>query len=164
MQEDKHASTTRYASLYSFGHPGLGGAAPNPSVWSEEHYRHFFQPLMCSAANSPPIPQPQILTALSKETVSSTTGKNTAKEDTLALCPPKRSMVGNRLEVTLVALPVEEAAAEGIDTGEKAVEDEERRGSSSACLRVETAAAAAAAAHAHQMVAFYLQAEASEET
>ncbi|KAG1746882.1 hypothetical protein EDB19DRAFT_1905710 [Suillus lakei] len=53
---------------YSFGDAGFGGAAPDPSVWSEEHQRQFFQALMGGAANSPPFPQPQISAAASDRT------------------------------------------------------------------------------------------------
>ncbi|KAG1741785.1 uncharacterized protein EDB91DRAFT_1222103 [Suillus paluster] len=50
---------------YSFGDVGLGGAAPNPSVWSEEQQSQFLQALMGGAANAPPFPQPQISAAAS---------------------------------------------------------------------------------------------------
>lgn len=53
---------------YSFGNAGFGGAAPDPSVWSEEHQRQFLQALMGGAANSPQFPQPQISAAASNGT------------------------------------------------------------------------------------------------
>lgn len=53
---------------YSSGDTGLGRAAPDPSVWSEEHQRQFLQALMGGAANSPQFPQPQISAAASNET------------------------------------------------------------------------------------------------
>ncbi|KAG2030053.1 YL1 nuclear protein-domain-containing protein [Suillus americanus] len=107
-----------------------------------------------------------------------------AEEETLVSRRPKRSTAGNRMEAALAELAVEEvneaeedvdfvndkdeedvfesdfastdeeAAAEDIDTGEKAMEDEQRRARRSARARVEKATAAA---HARQRVTFHPQ-------
>ncbi|KAG1741783.1 YL1 nuclear protein-domain-containing protein [Suillus paluster] len=110
-----------------------------------------------------------------------------AEEETLVSRRSKRSTAGNRMEAALAELAVEEineaeedidfvndkdeedifesdfastdeeAAAEDVDTGEKAVEDEEKRARRSARVKVEKATAAA---HARQKVTFHPQAEA----
>ncbi|KAG1809860.1 YL1 nuclear protein-domain-containing protein [Suillus plorans] len=112
-----------------------------------------------------------------------------AEEETLVLRRSKRSTAGNRMEAALAELAIEEvneaeedvdfvndkdeedvfesdfastddeAAAEDIDTGEKTVEDEERRARRSARARVEKATAAA---HARHRVTFNPQTETSE--
>ncbi|KAG2049133.1 hypothetical protein BDR06DRAFT_961850 [Suillus hirtellus] len=112
-----------------------------------------------------------------------------AEEETLVSRRSKRSTAGNRMEAALAELAIEEvneaeedvdfvndkdeedvfesdfastddeAAAEDIDTGEKTVEDEERRARRSARARVEKATAAA---HARHRVTFNPQAEISE--
>ncbi|KAG2134575.1 uncharacterized protein EDB93DRAFT_1254464 [Suillus bovinus] len=56
--------------LRSFGDAGIGGAAPDPTVWSEEHQRQFLQALMSGTANSPQFPQPQISAAASNSTTT----------------------------------------------------------------------------------------------
>ncbi|KAG0703485.1 YL1 nuclear protein-domain-containing protein [Suillus ampliporus] len=111
-----------------------------------------------------------------------------AEEETLILRRSRRSTAGNRMEAALAELAVEEvneaeedidfvndkdeedifesdfastdeeAAAEDVDTGEKTVEDEERRARKSARVRVEKATAAA---HTRQKVTFHPQAETS---
>ncbi|KAG1775076.1 hypothetical protein EV702DRAFT_1120263 [Suillus placidus] len=55
---------------HSFGDAGFGGAAPDPSVWSEEHQSQFLQALMGGAANSPQFPQPQMSAATSNGTTA----------------------------------------------------------------------------------------------
>ncbi|KAJ8590910.1 hypothetical protein M405DRAFT_765714 [Rhizopogon salebrosus TDB-379] len=111
-----------------------------------------------------------------------------AEEETLVSRRPKRSTAGNRMEAALAELAVEqvneaeedvdfiddkdeedvfesdfastdeEAAAEDIDAGDKAVQDEEKRVRRSARARVEKATAAA---HARHRVTFNPQVEAS---
>ncbi|KAG2142702.1 YL1 nuclear protein-domain-containing protein [Suillus cothurnatus] len=112
-----------------------------------------------------------------------------AEEETLVSRRSKRSTAGNRMEAALAELAVDEvneaeedidfvndkdeedifesdfastddeAAAEDVDTGERAVEDEHRRARRSARARVEKATAAA---HARQRVTFHPQMETSE--
>ncbi|OAX40472.1 hypothetical protein K503DRAFT_848945 [Rhizopogon vinicolor AM-OR11-026] len=111
-----------------------------------------------------------------------------AEEETLVSRRPKRSTAGNRMEAALAELAVEEvneaeedvdfvndkdeedvfesdfastdeeAAGEDVDTGDKVVQDEEKRVRRSARARVEKATTAA---HARQKVTFNPQAEAS---
>ncbi|OJA13475.1 hypothetical protein AZE42_04407 [Rhizopogon vesiculosus] len=50
---------------FSFGNMAMGGAAPDPSVWSEEQQMQFLQALMGGAANPSQIPQPQLPAAAS---------------------------------------------------------------------------------------------------
>ncbi|KAG1765217.1 hypothetical protein EDD22DRAFT_881122 [Suillus occidentalis] len=87
-----------------------------------------------------------------------------AEEETLVSRRSKRMYLTLRLDEEDVfesdfASTDDEAAAEDVDTGEKAVEDEERRARRSARARVEKATAAA---HARQRVTFHPQAETSE--
>jgi hypothetical protein len=42
---------------FSFGDMGMGGGAPDPSVWSDEQQKQFIQALMGGAANPPQFPQ-----------------------------------------------------------------------------------------------------------
>lgn len=55
--------------LLSFGDMGLGGAAPDPSVWSEEQQRQFIQALMAGSV-TPQLPQPQLPAAAPNTTTS----------------------------------------------------------------------------------------------
>jgi len=53
---------------FSFGNTGLGGAAPDPSVWSQEQQRQFMQAFMGVGVDS----QPQLSTAASNAATAPT--------------------------------------------------------------------------------------------
>lgn len=78
----------------SFGGMGLGGAAPNPSVWSEEQQQAFMQALMGGTA-PPQFPQSQLPAAASNATTAPTPGDPlAAMMSSLQQMDPSRGATG----------------------------------------------------------------------